>query len=187
MSGAWPPHVGCGQVEQLPACKYQAWRFGRSGPVLPSWCARGNCSPRVSGDDSIVRRIGARFPANAGRCTISFRVGFNLKSFSISMLVDDFAFSGACRWPHYDVILLPSNFAATGMDLVSACICHQSELSIQRAGATSTIASKLACPTVNSNKSRAWSGRTGSPEVSALSPGQPSRIHTVPAGMRSVT
>ena len=55
------------------------------------------------------------------------------------------------------------------------------------AGATSTIASCVACPAENAHASTAAAGKSADPAVSRLRPVHPSRIHTVPAGMRSVT
>jgi hypothetical protein len=55
------------------------------------------------------------------------------------------------------------------------------------AGATSTIASKVAWPAEKWKMSTASSGIAGAPDVSRFRPSQPSRIHTVPDGIRSVT
>ena len=55
------------------------------------------------------------------------------------------------------------------------------------AGATSTIASNVACPAEKPKASTAASGSTGVAAVKLFNPGQPSRSHTLPAGMRGVT
>src|SRR5215813_13636503 len=52
---------------------------------------------------------------------------------------------------------------------------------------TSTMASKEACPEENENRSTASSGIDCLPDVSRLSPCQPSRIHTVPDRIFAVT
>src|SRR5262249_14669590 len=56
----------------------------------------------------------------------------------------------------------------------------------QRA-ATSTIASTAAWPPENPKISTASSGIAATPDVSRFTPSQPSRIHTVPDGIRLVT
>src|ERR1051326_5309110 len=59
----------------------------------------------------------------------------------------------------------------------------------QRHGATviSTFASNAAWPPEKPKTSTAASGSTAAPDVRRLRPSQPSRIHTVPDGMRAVT
>src|SRR5262245_7398120 len=56
-----------------------------------------------------------------------------------------------------------------------------------QARSTSTRASNAAWPPENPNASTASSGMTGAPAVRSLRPAHPSRIHTVPDGIRSVT
>src|SRR6267143_231653 len=53
--------------------------------------------------------------------------------------------------------------------------------------ATSTLASKEACPAEKAKRSTASAGMAAWPEVRRLSPSHPSRIHTVPGGIFEVT
>src|SRR5439155_9816017 len=68
-----------------------------------------------------------------------------------------------------------------------AAVVHLSPLRVNQAGATSTIASNAAWPAENPKTSTASSGIAASPDVRRFRPSQPSRIHTVPRGIFSVT